>query len=84
MCFSTSTTNNIGDSQSVHFVMVASENHLRSVKPVAVFVVGTVLKSFLRHSPEVDGMASNDYHYAAHSFVAESKFVQDPGVWIYG
>ena len=81
--FAAATADDIADSQSVHLVVVSPEDHFGPVKAIAVVVVETVLEFFFVHSPEVDGMGSNDDHEAGYGFVAEGQFVQDAGVRVH-
>ena len=76
--FSTTAADNVADRQSVHLMMMSSEDHLGSVKSVAVVVVGTVFESFLLHSPDVDGVGSNDDHEAGDGFVAKASLSKFP------
>ena len=80
MRFSAAATNDVADRSSVYPVMVSSEDHLGTMKSIAVMMVGSVFEVFLLHSPDVDGVGSNDDHEAGDSFVAESQLVQVSGV----
>jgi len=82
--FAATTSDDVADSQSVHFVVVASEDHLRPVNVVPVLMVGTVLEIFLSHFPEIYRVASNDDHDAGDCFVAKGELVQGAGFWIHG
>ena len=70
MRFSATATNNVADRSSVYPVMVSSEDHLGTVKSIAIMVVGAIFELFLLHSPDVDGVGSNDDHEAGDGFVA--------------
>ena len=83
MRFAAAAADDVANSQSVHLVVVSPEYHLGSEEAVAVLVVGTVLELFLVHPPEIDGVTSNGDHEAGDSFVTESKFVRDAGVWVH-